>query len=130
MNWQGFLDKARSNLRVAERAYADGEPDPCVSRAYYAVFHAALAALLKLTDYRQQGQTWNHGNVAAEFSRRLIGQRKLFKSDLGQTLADLRTRRHRADYDSETVGSKIAGQGLKRAREFVEDVVDKLGSQV
>ena len=57
MDWPGFLDKARSNLRVAERAHADGEPDPCVSRAYYAVLQATLAALLKLTDYRPQGQT-------------------------------------------------------------------------
>jgi len=85
MNWQEFLDKARSNLRVAERALMDGEPDPSVSRAYYAVFHAAIAALLKLTDYRPKEQTWNHESVAAEFNRRLIRQRimiaRIFRID-------------------------------------------------
>jgi uncharacterized protein (UPF0332 family) len=130
MDWQGFLDKARSNLRVAERAYADGEPDPCVSRAYYAVFHAAIAALVKLTDYRRKGQTWDHGNVAAEFSRRLITQRKSFRSHLGRVLVDLMDQRHDADYESETVGKKAAGQSLKRAQEFVRDIVNVLGGQL
>ena len=52
MECQAYLAKARSNLRVAEMAYAAGEYDPAISRAYYAVFHAEVAALLKLTDFR------------------------------------------------------------------------------
>jgi uncharacterized protein (UPF0332 family) len=127
MDWQGFLDKARSDLRVAERAFADGEPDPCVSRAYYAVLQAALAALLKLTDYRRVGRTWNQAGIAAEFDRRLISRRKVFQSHLAPVLADLREQRHRADYESETIGKKIAGQSLKRAQEFIKEVTSKLG---
>jgi len=119
MDWQGYIDKARSNLRVAERASADGEPDPCVSRAYYAVFHAAIAALLKLTDYRPRRQTWDHGNIAAEFSRRLIKQRKVFRSHWAHVPVDLRGHREKADYRSETMGKKTAGQALKDAQEFV-----------
>ncbi len=129
MNWQEFLDKARSNLRVAERALMDGEPDPSVSRAYYAVFHAAIAALLKLTDYRPKEQTWVHASVAAEFNRRLIRQRKVFKSDLAHIPDDLRTLRHQADYDSETIGKKIAGQCLRDVQKFVKEVENQLGGQ-
>jgi uncharacterized protein (UPF0332 family) len=129
MSWQEFLDKAQSNLRVAERAHADGEPDPCVSRAYYAVFHAAIAALLKLTDYRRKGQTWDHGSVAAEFNRRLIRQQKVFKSHLARMLIDLREHRHDADYESKTIGKKTAGHVLKNAQEFVEYVVNTLGEE-
>ena len=129
MNWQEFLDKARSNLRVAERALMDGEPDPSVSRAYYAVFHAAIAALLKLTDYRPKEQIWEHRVVAAEFSRRLIKRQKVFKSYLTHIIDDLRTHRHQADYDSETIGKKVAGQSFRDAQKFVQEVVNKLGGQ-
>jgi uncharacterized protein (UPF0332 family) len=129
MDWQGFLNKAQSNLRVAERAYADNEPDASVSRAYYAVFHAALAALLKLTDYRRKGQSWDHGNVSAEFSRRLIMHRKVFSGDLARIPADLRMYRHKADYNSDTIGEKTAGQVLKLAQEFVLAVINRLGEK-
>ena len=129
MNWQEFLDKAQSNLRVAERAFMDGESDPCVSRAYYAVFHAAIAALLKLTDYRPERQTWDHASVAAEFNRRLIKQRKVFKSDLAHIPGKLCFLRHKADYNSEAIGKKIAGQSFREAQKFVKAVENQLGGQ-
>lgn len=56
MDWQVYLEKAKGNLRVAQLALDAGEYDASVSRAYYAVFHAELAALLKLTDYRRKGK--------------------------------------------------------------------------
>jgi uncharacterized protein (UPF0332 family) len=80
MEWQAYLEKARSNLRVAEMAYDAGEYDPAVSRAYYAVFHAEIAALLKLTDLRPP--RWDHVRVQAEFNRRLIHARKVFSTAL------------------------------------------------
>ena len=40
MVWQAYLEKARSNLRLAEMACSAGEYDPAVSRAYYAVLQA------------------------------------------------------------------------------------------
>ena len=47
MEWQAHLEKAWSNLRVAEMAASAGEHDSAVSRAYYAILHAEIAALLK-----------------------------------------------------------------------------------
>ena len=61
MAWQVYLEKEQSNLRVAEMACDAGEYDPAVSRTYYAVFHAEIVALLKLTDFRPP--RWDHDRV-------------------------------------------------------------------
>jgi hypothetical protein len=60
--------------------------------------------------------------VAAEFTRRLIRQRKVFGSDLASILDDLKTRRHQADYSTVSVSDKIAQRVLDRAKILVERV--------
>ena len=120
--WQTFFTKAQSNLEAAERDYAHRAFDPCVSRAYFAAFQAAIAALLALTDYRRRGQYWDHGEVAAEFTRRLIRQRKVFASDLAGILDDVKTRRHQADYSTLVMSDKIARRVLDRAKRLVARV--------
>jgi len=42
----GYLEKARGKLWVARELVERGEWDDAVSRAYYAAFHSAQAALL------------------------------------------------------------------------------------
>ena len=39
------LEKARSKLRAAQVLLDAGEAEDCVSRAYYAIYHRATAAL-------------------------------------------------------------------------------------
>src|SRR5207302_4620724 len=99
MAWQVYLEKARSNLQVAEMACDAGEYDPAVSRAYYAVFQAEIAALLKLTDFRPPH--WDHGRVQVEFNRRLIHARKVFSTVLRFIHNGMIGRRHIADYEAE-----------------------------
>ena len=74
MNGQVYLTKAKKSLRTAQSAYDQGDFDSCVSRAYYAVFQVAIAALVKLTDFQQD--RWGHDRVQEEFNRRLIRSRK------------------------------------------------------
>lgn len=64
--WREYLSKAEANLLAAERDFEHGGCDPCTSRAYFAAFHAALAALLALTDFQRQAESWKHGHVAAD----------------------------------------------------------------
>jgi uncharacterized protein (UPF0332 family) len=127
--WQTFFTKAQSNLEAAERDYAHRAFDPCVSRAYFAAFQAAIAALLALTDYHRRGQYWDHGEVAAEFTRRLIRQRKVFASDLASILDDVKTRRHQADYSTFAMSDKIAQRVLDRAKRLVARVEVALAAQ-
>jgi uncharacterized protein (UPF0332 family) len=97
--WQLFLAKAQSNLQAAERDRSHRAFDPCVSRAYFAAFQAA---------------------IAAEFTRRLIRQRKIFGGEIASILDDLKTRRHQADYSTVSMSDKIAQRTLDKARKLVE----------
>ena len=124
MEWATFLAKAQSNLRVARLAFENKEYDPCVSRAYYAIFHAEIAALLRFTELRQEH--WDHEVVQAEFNRRLIRNRKVFSSDLADVHNSLVGRRHTADYGPGRTSEIVARRALARAETFVQAVQSKV----
>lgn len=126
MPWQNHLEKALANLQAAEVCYRENLPDPAVSRAYYGVFHAAIAALIRLTEYRTRGEGWDHAEVQAEFNRRLVIRRKMFAAELGRIPSELINYRHIADYRRSSVGRKVAGRCLEKARRFVITVEQKL----
>jgi uncharacterized protein (UPF0332 family) len=119
--WYTFLAKAQSNLEAAERDRSHHAFDPCVRRAYFAAF-------LALADYRSRGHYWDHGEIAAEFTRRLVRQRKIFGSESASILDDLKTRRHQADYSTISMSDKIAERALDRSRKLVELIEAALGS--
>jgi uncharacterized protein (UPF0332 family) len=124
--WQNHLEKARANLQAAEVCYRENLPDPSVSRAYYGVFHAAIAALIRLTEYRTRGEGWDHADVQAEFNRRLVIRRKVFPAELGRIPSELINYRHIADYRRGSVGRKVASRCLEKARRFVATVEQTL----
>jgi uncharacterized protein (UPF0332 family) len=128
MDWEAFIHKAESNLRVAVALDA-GECDPSVSRAYFAVFHVEIAALLRLTDFRPE--SWGHDRVQAEFNRRLVNERKLFSGGLRFVHSDLIGRRHIADYDERHIGRLVAERCVRKARQMLDEVAPVLrgGSQ-
>ena len=78
MEWEDYWLKAKENLDVAALAYQGQKYNACASRAYYAVFQASIAALIKLTDFRAIESQWKHRQVQAEFNRRLIIRKKVF----------------------------------------------------
>jgi uncharacterized protein (UPF0332 family) len=120
MEWQAHLEKSWSNLRVAEMAASAGEYDPAVSRAYYAVLHAEIAALLKMTDFRPRH--WGHDRVQAEFNRRLIHAQKVFPTRLRFMHSDLLGRRHIADYEAEGIGQAVAERCVHKARDMISTI--------
>ena len=117
MDWQVYLAKARNNLRTAQSAYAQGDFDSCASRAYFAVFHGEIAAIVKLTEFRQD--RWGHDRVQEEFNRRLIRARKIFPASLRSTHDDLIGRRHLADYTAQHISARTAERCLRKAAELV-----------
>jgi len=125
MDWWVYLAKARNSLRTAQSAFERGDCDSCASRAYFAVFHAEIAALLKLTEFRQN--RWGHDQVQAEFNRRLIRSRKLFPASLRLIHNDLMGRRHIADYTDQYVSIRTAERCLSKAAEMVATIAGALG---
>ncbi len=127
--WQDYLSKSEINLAAAVRDLGSRSYDPCVSRAYFVAFQAAIAALLALTDFQRRGRYWDHGEIAAEFVRRLIHRRKVFPQTMASTLDDLKSRRHQADYDHRQISQRVAERSLGKARQFVQQVHTALQEQ-
>jgi uncharacterized protein (UPF0332 family) len=124
MAWQVYLAKARNTLRTAQSAYAQRDYDSCTSRAYFAVFQGEIAALIKLTEFRQE--RWGHDRVQEEFNRRLIRARKLFPVVLQSVHNDLIGQRHIADYTAQSISARTAERCLRKAAEMVTTIAGVL----
>jgi len=89
------------------------------------VSQAEIAALIKLTEFRQE--QWRHERVQAEFNRRLIQARKVFPASLRSIHDDLIGRRHTADYTDQHVSARLAEQYLRRAAEMLTAIERIIG---
>ena len=72
------MEKARRFLGAAQWCYENGFYDSCVSRCYYAVYRAAIAALEK-EGFRRP--SWNHGILVVKFRKELIDKRGTYASE-------------------------------------------------
>jgi uncharacterized protein (UPF0332 family) len=124
-----YLEKARNSYSGALACLEKSAFDSCVSRCYYAVFQAAIAALIQLTDFRPQKGEWSHKATQAEFNRRLVMRRKVFSGEIGKIILTLIERRHRADYSPVSTGGRIAEASMALVETFLSAVEDQLGGQ-
>ena len=69
--WEEYWLKGKENLDMALMANQSKKYNVCASRAYFAVFLASVAALIKLTSFRAKDNDWQHGAVQAELNRQL-----------------------------------------------------------
>lgn len=107
-----LLSMARANLDTARRDLGAQAPRFAVSRAYYAAFHAASAALsTEGVDPR------SHKGTHTQFARVFLRDERLPRW-LGSTMAGLFQLRLDADYH---VGAVIS---LTEARDAVADATD------
>jgi uncharacterized protein (UPF0332 family) len=127
MEWEDYWLKAKENLEMASLAYQGKKYNVCASRAYYAVFLASIAALIKLTGFRAQDNEWEHGQVQAELNRRLIMRKKVLPAELGRTPMDLMELRHLADYKPQAVTAREAKRAADRAEKFLSSIERALG---
>lgn len=122
---QAHLRKARRKLSAARRLQADGEHDDCVSRAYYAMYHAARALLL-LEGIRPKTHEGLVGLIGEHFVR--TGE---LPRDLGRALRRDRDERENGDYDAfvEFDSQESAGV-LRDAEEFVAAAEGVIGRRL
>ena len=120
---QGYLAKARDKARVARDLLARGEWDDAVSRAYYAAFHAAQAALLT---EGQRAET--HRGIVTLFGLLLVKTGKLEKR-WGKLLASLKDDREAGDYDALSwIEEETASRAVREAEEFVGAVSEYIAT--
>ncbi len=118
-----LLGKAEVKLRAARELYAKGFFEDSASRSYYAMFHAARAALTKIGV-----TTRTHEGTVSEFGRRLVLE-GVFPRDLGRALAEAKAARETYEYSATMEIRKGEAEALLRdAERFVSQVKSHLKS--
>jgi uncharacterized protein (UPF0332 family) len=118
-----FLEKAEESLSGAESEFTNRRYNNAANRCYYACFQAAVYALIQ-AGIQPSGRTdqWGHDFVQAQFIGQLINRRKVYPTDLRQTLLQNYRLRETADYERDRVNEVRAARAVRRAAEFVEAV--------
>jgi len=118
-----LLAKAEVKLGAARELYEKGFFEDSASRSYYAMFHAARAALTKVGV-----MTKTHEGTVSEFGRRLVLE-GAFPRDLGRGLAEAKAARETYEYSATMEIERDEAEALLRdAEKFVAQVKSKLRS--
>lgn len=118
-----LLRKGEVTLGAARELYSKGFFEDSASRSYYAMFHAARAALTKVGI-----TTRTHEGTVSEFGRRLVLQ-GVFPRDLGRALAEAKAARETYEYSATMKIEKDEAEALlKDAERFVSQVKNQFKS--
>jgi uncharacterized protein (UPF0332 family) len=120
---QSLMTRAKRSLRSAGNLLDDGDHDFSMSRAYYAMFYAASAALLSRDVERSR-----HSGVIVAFGQHLVksaASRRSTSRACGQPFAD----RSEGEYAGAFPSREAVERRPEEAREFVEAVARFLRSE-
>lgn len=113
------FDRAQESLQAAQLCLQMRLVNSAVSRAYYAMFQAAQAAL-EQAGFRRS--SWSHSGLPAAFTTELMHRRKRYPAVLRDYLSSGLEVRQVADYGRSGVSQKITQRLVWRARTFVAAV--------
>ncbi len=121
-----FLIKAEESLAGAECELANGRFNNCANRCYYAVFQAAIHALVQ-AGIRPPGRDaeWSHEFVRSNFVGLLVNRRKIYPTSLRTVLEQNRALRRTADYKRDRVSEVQAQRAVRRTRELLAAVRER-----
>jgi len=103
-----FLNKAFDCLEDAGALIEKERNTAAVSRCYYAMFHAAQAALLS-----ENIESFTHAGVNVQFQKTFI-KTKRFPETLGKSFSKILNQRMKSDYE---IGFKASSDEAKRTFE-------------
>lgn len=112
-----FLKKADAALASAKRELAAGDLDGTANRLYYAMFHAARAALLNIGEAAQG----RHATIIAQFGRRFCKDGPL-PTELGRAINEAQELRLEGDYGAGTPDATEVAAYVAKAEQFVAAV--------
>ena len=110
---------SREELEAARNLVESGFPRQAISRAYYAAFYAARAAL----ESAGEPSPKTHSGMRSRFSD-LARSTASIGSDVGRALSQLGTDRTEADYDQPTITKEEANDAITKAQHVV-DVIER-----
>lgn len=118
------LKKAEQALKAAQNLLADGLYDDAVSRAYYAAFHGARAAL-KIKGI----ETTSHKGLISQFALHLVKAGEV-EEEYGDILRQTKEDRETGDYEPlVTFGSDEAAQLVSSAERFLAKMREWIGKK-
>ena len=114
---QAHLEKARQKQEAAAALLKAGFFEDAVSRAYYAAFHAAQAALLT-----EGQQADSHKGLNTLFGLFFVKTGRIEKR-FGRYLSNLKDDRETSDYEALAwVDEQVAEKAIREAGEFCEAI--------
>jgi uncharacterized protein (UPF0332 family) len=119
-----FLAKAETALQSAKRDLAARDFDGAANRLYYAMFHAAKAALLRV-GASAEGK---HGMIIAQFGLRLCKNGPL-PTELGRALNEAAELRSESDYGATSPDPADVTAYCETAERFVAAVKELLSRE-
>jgi len=114
-----LMEKAVRASQSAKLLLDAGDKDGACSRAYYAMFDAARAALISVGYAPEDLKT--HASVIGQFSLRMV-KSGLVSREVGKSLNDVQEIRQLADYLPAQVPDEKAKWAVDRAHIFVDAV--------
>jgi uncharacterized protein (UPF0332 family) len=111
------LKRAQSSLKAAQVCLEQQLFDSAVSRAYFAMFQAAICALETRGIKRSE---WTHKGVHSDFVQNFVRRRKVIAASFASALPTTMAIRHIADYRQPGVSQRQAERAVKLAQEFSE----------
>ena len=119
-----LIERARKYLQSAGMLLESGDYESSVSRAYYAMFFSAEAALLN-----KDLSSSSHGGVLSTFGEHFV-KPGTFPKTMGRALNRAYGKRQLGDYDHRFVISREEAQEvLKDAISFVDEVARYLNEK-
>jgi uncharacterized protein (UPF0332 family) len=112
-----LLRKADAALASAKRDLDAGDLDGTANRLYYAMFHAARAALLSIGEPAQG----RHGTISAQFGLRFCKDGPL-PTELGRAINEAQELRVEGDYGAGTPDATEVAVYVAKAEQFVAAV--------
>lgn len=122
-----LMAKAQRDLRSALLTFEHGDPDAAANRAYYAMYHAASAALMAIGQPRL-ALAKTHRGVISAFAKHLV-QPGHVPSVLSRMIGGGEKDRIIADYTGDGVGAAVARRLIDDAEVFVSSVGRFIESQ-
>ena len=118
-----FLRKAETGIKGAKVLLDLGDTDGACSRAYYAMYDAARAALEWASVTPERGAFKSHQGVLAAFALHLVKPGH-FPAEPGRSIQRVQAVRQLADYEATSVPPDKAFDAVRAAELFVAATTD------
>lgn len=118
------MRKSEAALAGADLLLKAGDTDGSCSRAYYAMYDAAHAALFATGNEELSAPIKTHNGLIAKFGQHLVLSGRV-EAKHGEALNAVQRLRQMADYTGDPVSTSDARWALSKAEDFVKTIRDR-----